>query len=98
MGKKKKSSEFHQPFHSVRHREARLGHNLPRLLRHLRHSLNLAQLVRMLAELPQNLIALLCRSGGKIVIADGDDAGYDSNDLCEVFVERWRRCGGANAG
>src|ERR1700683_739643 len=89
--------QLHQPLHSVRHCEARLGHNLSRLLRHLRHGLNLAQLICVLAQFPQDLIALFGRGGREVVVADSDDTGYDSDDLSEVFVQRWGRCWRANA-
>jgi hypothetical protein len=66
-------SQLHQRLHSIARRKARLGHNLPRLLRHLRHRMNLAQLIRMIAQLFQDIGALLGRSGGKVVVADSDD-------------------------
>ena len=83
--KKKEDHNFINPF--VAFATTKLGHNLPRLLRHLRHSLNLAELIRMLAQLLQDLVALLGRGGREVIIADSNHAGYNGNDLGEVLLE-----------
>ena len=74
--KKERKSQFHQLLHS----------------NHLRHSLNLAELIRMLVQLPQDLVALLGRGGREGIVADSGHAGYDGDDLGEVLLERLRRC------
>jgi hypothetical protein len=47
----------------------------------------------MLAQLPQYLITLLARGRREVIVAHGDDARYDGDNLSEVFVEsgggRW---------
>jgi hypothetical protein len=43
--------KFHEAFHRVGYRKARLCHDLPRVLGHLWQQLDLAKLVRVLAEL-----------------------------------------------
>jgi len=75
----RRKSWLHQPLHSVRHRDARL-------LRHLWHSLDLTKFIRIFDQLPQYLVALLGRGGREVVIADGDDAGYGRDYLCEFSL------------
>jgi hypothetical protein len=41
----------------------------------------------MLVQLPQDLVALLGRGGREGIVADGDHAGYDGDDLGEVLLE-----------
>ena len=53
--------------------------------------MQLAQLVRVIAELLQILPALLYGIGREIVFADSDNACDDRDDLCDVLSEgRWR--------
>jgi hypothetical protein len=53
-----KFSQLLQHLHSVRDRKARLCHHLPTFLRDLRQRLHLAELVRVLAQLAQDIPAL----------------------------------------
>lgn len=87
-----------QRLHRIGDRKARLGHHLPTLLRDLRQRLHLAKLIRMLAQLANDISALLRMTWGQIVVTDRDDARHDRNDLRQVFVQRrgWR--GAAHAG
>ena len=80
-------SKLHQTLHRIRDRKARLGHHLARLLRDVRLRLHLAELVSMLAQLPENLLALLLGAWRQIVFAHGHDARYDGDDLRQVFVQ-----------
>jgi hypothetical protein len=43
----------------------------------------------MLAQFPQDVVTLLGRGRGQVIVADRDDAGYDGDDLSEVFVQGW---------
>lgn len=89
--------QLHQALHRVCNSEAGLGHHLPRLLRDVRLRLHLAELVRVLSQLAQYLLALRPRRLREIVLANGDDTGYDRDDLRQVLVERRRRGRAAHA-
>ena len=76
------SRHLPKTLHDVGDSEDRLGH-LPRLLhdRVGRSRLELAQLVCVIAELFQMLPAMLHGIRGEVVLADGDDACDDRDDL-----------------
>ncbi len=58
-----------------------------------RQRLHLAQLLRVLAQLAQRLVALHRGRRREVVVAHGDNARDDRDDLRQVLIQRrrWRR-------
>lgn len=78
--------QLHQAFHRICNSKTRFGHDLARLLRHFRLSLDFAKLVRMFAKFPEDVVSLLCGSSRDIISAHGHDAGDYRDNLSKVLV------------
>jgi hypothetical protein len=75
-----------QPLHRIGDRETRFCHHLSTLLGDLGQRLHLAQLVGVFAQLAQDVAPLARLARRQIVVADGDDARHDRDDLRQVLV------------
>jgi hypothetical protein len=93
----RRKSQLLKRLHRIRYGEARFGHHLPTFLGHLRKRLRFAQLVRMLAQLAQDIATLACLVSREVVMTNCDNARHDSDDLRQVLVQRWRWRGASNA-
>lgn len=87
LKKEKEPLQLHQSLHRISNSKARLGHNLPRFLGNLRQRLDFAQLIRMLAELAKNFSSLFRSRRWEVVIANGDNARHDGDDLRQMLMQ-----------
>jgi hypothetical protein len=75
-----------QPLHHIGDGETRFCHHLSTLLGDLGQCLHFAQLVGVFAQLTQDVTPLACLARRQIVVADGDNAQHNHDDLCQVLV------------